>query len=50
MNSSSLRSPTQQHERGGHPMRYLLAGLALLTLVAAVEKGVGPLGPPHARG
>jgi hypothetical protein len=45
MNSSSLPSPTQQHERGGHPLRSLLAGLALLTLVAAVEKVVGLSAP-----
>ena len=45
MNSSSLPSPTQQHERGGHPLRRLLAGLALLTLVAAVEKVVGLSAP-----
>ena len=45
MNSSSLPSPTQQHERGGHPLRSLLAGLALVTVVAAVEKVVGLSAP-----
>ena len=45
MNSSSLPIPTQQHERGGHPMRHLLAGLALLTLVAGGEKVVGLSAP-----
>ena len=45
MNSSSLPSPTQQHERGALRLRRLLAGLALLTLVAAVEKVVGLSAP-----
>jgi len=45
MSSSSRPSPTQQHERGGLPLRSLLAGLALLTLVAAMEKVVGLSAP-----
>ena len=45
MNSSSLPTPTQQHKRGSLPLRRLLAGLALLTLVAAVEKVVGLSAP-----
>ena len=45
MNSSSLPSPTQQQERDGLPLRRLLVGLALLTLVANVEKVVGLSAP-----
>ena len=45
MNSSSLPSPTQQHERGALRLRRLLAGLALLTFVAAAEKVVGLSAP-----
>ncbi|MFN5698075.1 MAG: hypothetical protein ACK486_13745 [Cyanobacteriota bacterium] len=41
----SLPHPTQQHKRSGLPLRRLLAGLALLTLVAAVEKVVGLSAP-----
>ena len=45
MNSSSPPSPTHHHLRGGLPLRRLLAGLALLTFVAAVEKVVGLSAP-----
>ena len=45
MSNSSPPSPTQHHERGGLPLRRLLAGLALLSLVAAVEKVVGLSAP-----
>ncbi|MFO0076577.1 MAG: hypothetical protein ACK531_09925 [Cyanobacteriota bacterium] len=41
----SLPHPTQQHKRSGLPLRRLLAELALLTLVAAVEKVVGLSAP-----
>ena len=41
MSSSSKPRSNQEHERGGLPLRRLLVGLALLTLVATVEKVVG---------
>ena len=45
MSSSSQPSVTQQLDPGGLPLRRLLAGLALLTLMVTIEKVVGPSAP-----
>jgi len=45
MSSSSQPSVTQQPDPGGLPLRRLLAGLALLTLMVTIEKVVGPSAP-----
>jgi hypothetical protein len=45
MSSSSQPCATQEHDHGGLPLRRLLAGLALLTLIVTVEKVVGPSAP-----
>ena len=45
MSSSSQPSANQKRDPDAFPLRHLLAGLALLTLVAAVEKVVGLSAP-----
>jgi hypothetical protein len=45
MSISSQPSVTQQPDPGGLPLRHLLAGLALLTLMVTIEKVVGPSAP-----
>ena len=45
MNSSSQPCPTQGHDHSGLPLRRLLAGMALLTLMVSVAKVVGPSAP-----
>ena len=45
MSSSSQPCPGQKHHQGGLPLRRLLAGLALLTLMVSVGKVVGPSAP-----
>jgi hypothetical protein len=45
MNSSSQSSPTEDDRRDGLPLRRLLLGLALLTLVASGAKVLGLAAP-----
>jgi hypothetical protein len=45
MNSTSQPSPTENDDRDGLPLRRLLLGLALLTLVASGAKVLGLAAP-----
>ena len=45
MSSSSQPSANQKRDLGAFPLRHLLAGLALLTLMVTIEKVVGPSAP-----
>ncbi len=45
MSSSSHPWPSQKHDHGGLPLRRLLEGLALLTVMVTVGKVVGPSAP-----
>jgi hypothetical protein len=45
MSSSSQPSANQKRDLGAFPLRHLLAGVALLTLMVTIEKVVGPSAP-----